>query len=512
MSALLLPILVWQLCLIQSKVHRIPLSKTEFRKDHSDGEKIMSSLVEELHNESSLAELGNETSLAELGNETSLAEQIEQNHPLFQSLNSRFGLKYTVKISVGTPPIQHFRLILDTGSALTWIADAQCAVCRRNNLFNGNLSSTFIPTNEPWNVKYADQSTASGIYGIDTFSLTDNSTDALLVRNQHFGTADTWSNFDSTQDGILALPSPYANQSSYKQIFSNAVEQNLIEKPIFTIWFNMKHGSDGGEISYGGFDSEHCMDVDVFHDILPHPFWAVEVDSISLDDFFNVTSSVIVSDSGASSLIVPPNFITNVAVSHFRYNHRNYIIRCRETTDRTRSTNLPFSQPLGMYILECKGEYLPIIITIGGSKYYIHRDSYLIPIITIGKTTYCGLAMTSISSASFGAMWVLGGPFFREYCQVYDYGARKIGFSKVKRSNDTIDNEALSMVDAQTTEYPTASTRNDAVETEAAHMVTAEVATHPVVSIMNNSIGTETPRTLTAQPASHPKNSTSYSP
>ncbi|MFH4984537.1 hypothetical protein AB6A40_011246, partial [Gnathostoma spinigerum] len=91
-----------------------------------------------------------------------------------------------------------------------------------------------------WSIKYADLSTASGLYGIDTISLADNSTETLKIRNQYFGMADTWSEFGMAHDGILALSSPYTNESSNRLIFANAVEQNLVEKPMFTIWFDMK--------------------------------------------------------------------------------------------------------------------------------------------------------------------------------------------------------------------------------------------------------------------------------
>ncbi|MFH4977706.1 hypothetical protein AB6A40_004415 [Gnathostoma spinigerum] len=162
MGALFLSLLACQLYSMQSKLHRIPLSRTQFGNQLSDGEKIMISLA---------AELGNDTSSADLDNETYLAEKIELHHLPVQSLYSRLAIKYTANISVGTPPTQHFRLIPDTGSALTWMADVNCVRCYRNNLFNGDFSSTFIPTNESWSIKYADLSTASGLYGIDTISV-----------------------------------------------------------------------------------------------------------------------------------------------------------------------------------------------------------------------------------------------------------------------------------------------------------------------------------------------------
>ncbi|MFH4974578.1 hypothetical protein AB6A40_001287 [Gnathostoma spinigerum] len=97
----------------------------------------------------------------------------------------------------------------------------------------------------------------------------------------------------------------------------------------------------------------------------------------------------------------------------------------------------------------------------------------------IGLTDYCGLAIAPFSSASFGAMWVMGAPFFREYCQVYDYGARKIGFAKVKHRNNSVDTGAHHTANAHTTECPNVSTRNDSLENEIPPIENAQTASHP---------------------------------
>lgn len=41
----------------------------------------------------------------------------------------------------------------------------------------------------------------------------------------------------------------------------------------------------------------------------------------------------------------------------------------------------------------------------------------------------CILALFEFDSGGFGPSWILGDPFIRAYCNTYDVGAKRIGFS-----------------------------------------------------------------------------------
>lgn len=45
----------------------------------------------------------------------------------------------------------------------------------------------------------------------------------------------------------------------------------------------------------------------------------------------------------------------------------------------------------------------------------------------------CVFGFVGMSSTSFGAQWILGDPFIREYCNIYDIGTKQIGFAKARQ-------------------------------------------------------------------------------
>ncbi|RVW70887.1 Aspartyl protease family protein [Vitis vinifera] len=101
-----------------------------------------------------------------------------KNHAHNNNLFDEDG-NFLVDVAFGTPP-QKFKLILDTGSSITWTQCKACVNCLQdsNRYFDSSASSTYsfgscIPSTveNNYNMTYGDDSTSVGNYGCDTMTL-----------------------------------------------------------------------------------------------------------------------------------------------------------------------------------------------------------------------------------------------------------------------------------------------------------------------------------------------------
>ncbi|VDM73567.1 unnamed protein product, partial [Strongylus vulgaris] len=77
------------------------------------------------------------------------------------------------------------------------------------------------------------------------------------------------------------------------------------------------------------------------------------------------------------------------------------------------------------YTVPCKAQPLNIYIYIGNNKYSVKAANYKIEI----PPDVCLFAVNPVISGGFSTPWILGTPFIREVCHVYDIENKKIGFA-----------------------------------------------------------------------------------
>ena len=83
---------------------------------------------------------------------------------------------YTIPLAIGTPP-QMFNLQLDTGSSDLWVPANNATACTGTQggcpggSFDYTASSTYVPSNEPFQIAYGDGTGDAGIYFNDTVRL-----------------------------------------------------------------------------------------------------------------------------------------------------------------------------------------------------------------------------------------------------------------------------------------------------------------------------------------------------
>ncbi|PIO52479.1 hypothetical protein TELCIR_26215 [Teladorsagia circumcincta] len=77
-----------------------------------------------------------------------------------------------------------------------------------------------------------------------------------------------------------------------------------------------------------------------------------------------------------------------------------------------------------VYYIDCNAKP-SLDLTIGGNTYTITAQNLVIP----SGDGRCLLAIFGMNTFGFGPAWILGDPFIRQFCNVYDVGQQRIGFA-----------------------------------------------------------------------------------
>ncbi|VDK45206.1 unnamed protein product [Anisakis simplex] len=323
-------------------------------------------------------------------------------------------MEYLMNVSIGTPAIQNFLVVPDTGSAHLWVPDTSCkeklfSDCRRKRTFDSSLSQTYRKDGRPWSIFYADGSNANGHLGIDTFNLGDEEfgtgTNHLLLKDLPFGQATSVHGFaNDPADGIFGL-SFTTFDNGIKSPMVHAVDQNILDEPIFT---GLREGAPGGSITFGGFDSNNCEEIIDYEPLTTTTYWQFAIKGIAAGDYSTDAHFEAISDTGTSFIGGPQNLITRIAEAvDAQYDYSN-----------------------DLHTIDCNAKASPISITIGNNIYKITPENYIVEI----EPNECVFGFFSVSlSGGYGPTWILGNPFIREYCQVHDIRGKRIGFAPSKR-------------------------------------------------------------------------------
>ncbi|KAK6757270.1 hypothetical protein RB195_015223 [Necator americanus] len=77
-----------------------------------------------------------------------------------------------------------------------------------------------------------------------------------------------------------------------------------------------------------------------------------------------------------------------------------------------------------VYFIDCNAK-ASLVLVIGGNTYTINTANLIIP----SGDGRCLLAIFGMNTFGFGPAWILGDPFIRQYCNIYDVGQERVGFA-----------------------------------------------------------------------------------
>jgi len=79
----------------------------------------------------------------------------------------------------------------------------------------------------------------------------------------------------------------------------------------------------------------------------------------------------------------------------------------------------------GAYFIDCNATPPPLTIKIGANSYTLTEKQMIVD----AGNGQCYWAMFPFDFGGMGPAWILGDPWIRQYCNTYDLGGKRIGFS-----------------------------------------------------------------------------------
>jgi len=354
---------------------------------------------------------------------------------------------YVGKITIGTPADQEFKVILDTGSSNLWVPDATCSndqecpswckgledwctsfcdkkccpkptssaaegtkndagPCDGKTHFDSTKSNTYKADGRTWSITYGTGS-ASGFLGIDTVALGDKGSTQLSIPTTTFGQADHLASFftDQPLDGILGLAFRSISADDVQPVFQHAVDLKLLDKNLFTVWMTADgsdaQGKNGGQITYGGFDDEHCDKNGItYFPLASETWWEFNLNGVAVNGKKTSGKWTAISDTG-TSLIVAPTKVVSSLVS---------------------AIGATYNFDYGLYVADCDSKFTWSV--------YLDENAHTIDEKTI-LLNFDGVCIVGFEGFDEGEPeFILGDVFIRENCQIYDFGGEQIGFTK----------------------------------------------------------------------------------
>ncbi|VDO64751.1 unnamed protein product, partial [Heligmosomoides polygyrus] len=351
-------------------------------------------------------------------------------------VNDYGDYEYVGNITIGSPG-QSFIVVLDTGSANLWVPSTNCEYvlnfllqynssvpnfstfsrsCNQKHKFVTSMSSTFVRTNRRWRIQYGSGD-ARGQFGKDIVRFGGDDENQLIVPRTTFGLATHISaDFkEDPTDGILGLGFTSLAEGGVEPPLVNAINQGLLDQPIFTVWMahrGEQEGVYGGVFTYGALDTKNCGPVIAYEPLTSATYFQFRMKSIGAGTFKSKASYEVISDTGTSFIGGP-----------------------KSVTDRlAKAVGAKYLRDEESYEIPCKAKPVPIDIYIGANKYSIKPVNYIVNYqlhfnpSQAGDNT-CLFAVFPMDGGAFGPAWILGDPFIRQYCNIHDMKAERMGFA-----------------------------------------------------------------------------------
>ena len=221
---------------------------------------------------------------------------------------------FLANIKIGSNS-QIFRLVLDTGSSLTWVADTNIKIDGENkveNKFDPYSSSSCIHLYEQFNINYGSGS-CSGLYYIDTIKYINNKEFQLK-----FGVAKLAKFEFSEADGIIGL------SRSHNEITTSFISMLYESKIIDSKLFSFKFASNSLDIPMGkffigkhaDFSKKNAFSCDLLSDNYRNAYyWTCELTYFGLYNIANGFTTYsnfsipIIFDTGTNYIFLPYEYL-----------------------------------------------------------------------------------------------------------------------------------------------------------------------------------------------------------
>ncbi|CCD64751.1 Aspartic protease 6 [Caenorhabditis elegans] len=324
-----------------------------------------------------------------------------------QNVNDFGDFEYLGNITIGTPD-QGFIVVLDTGSSNLWIPGPTCKTnCKTKSKFDSTASSTFVKNGKSWTIQYGSGD-AAGILGQDTVRFGAKGDSQLSVPTTTFGIASKISadfKNDAT-DGILGLAFTSLAVDGVVPPLINAINQGILDQPLFSVWLEHRGAANnvgGGVFTYGAIDTTNCGALVAYQPLSSATYYQFKAAGFKLGSYSNTKTVDVISDTGTSFLGGPQSVVDGLA----------------------KAAGATYDDFNEVYFIDCAAQPGTLDITIGTNTYSIQPVNYIVD----AGNGQCLFAAFPFDFGGFGPSWILGDPFIRQYCNIYDIGNKRMGFA-----------------------------------------------------------------------------------
>lgn len=231
------------------------------------------------------------------------------------ALKNFMDAQYYGEIGIGTPS-QKFTVIFDTGSSNLWVPSSHCyfsVACFFHSKYKSKQSSTYRKNGTSAEIHYGTGA-ISGFYSQDNVEVGD-----LVVKHQDFieATKEPGITFLAAKfDGILGLGFQEISVGKAIPLWYNMVDQGLVNEPIFSFWLNRDaDGEEGGELVFGGVDSDHFKGEHTYVPVTQKGYWQFDMGDVLIDGQttgYCSAGCAAIADSGTSLFVGPTTIIAQI--------------------------------------------------------------------------------------------------------------------------------------------------------------------------------------------------------
>jgi len=397
--------------------------------------------------------------------------------------------QYYIEISIGNPP-QSFKVVPDTGSSNLWIPSKSCAktniACLLHDKYDNTKSLSYVANGTAYSIRYGSGQ-CSGFMSNDQVTVggltVDNQTFAEVTKEP--GIAFVAAHFD----GILGLGFNTIAVTHATPWWYHAMEQKLVDEPVFAFYLNRTAGGDG-ELLLGGVDKAHYTGEFTSVPLTNETYWEFKMDGLSVGDSkFCDGGCKAIADSGTSLLAGPSAAVKEInkaigaigvltsecdqAIQQYGPKIIDQVLDKLSATEICDGLGLCSNSSQGFKCLACKGaadlaiataksnssiteiekiiekactllpspkgestvdcdklDTMPdITITLAGKDFVLTPEQYVLKVGAAGQyecvSGFIGLDVP----APNGPLWILGDIFMGAYYTKFDFGNKAVAFA-----------------------------------------------------------------------------------
>merc|ERR1711871_243878 len=315
--------------------------------------------------------------------------------------------QYYGTVDIGTPA-QSFKVVLDTGSSNLWVPSKHCALlnlaCKLHAKYDSSKSSTYKKNGTNFSIKYGSGS-MTGFLSQDTVSL-----GGITVPDQTIAEAvhEPGVSFIVAKfDGLLGMGWPSISVDGAIPPFTNMVNQNLVAKPLFSVFLSKDPWSSvGGEFLLGGIDSKYYTGDISYVPLSNTTYWQFEMESVLVGGKASgcTNGCKAIADTGTSLLAGPTAEVEVIqkAIGATPLMKGEYTVDCSKISSMP---NVDFK--------------------LAGKSYTLTPQQYVLQVSGQCLSGFMGIDLPP----HLGSMWILGDVFLSSYYTVFDYGNKQVGFA-----------------------------------------------------------------------------------